>query len=255
MNALLAGLLTFVSLMLWPGVGGRAGAGVLPGGRFLREGSPLSGTRRRVDPGQAAASRRSPPVGRASPRRREARAISEVLDLLDAVAPALRAGLPPAVAVRSATDDGDGARSGWVGELRDAALAGLPLSPVWRRHAAHTAIPEVGLVAQAWALSETAGAPLAEAVELAAELVRDRVAWRRRVDVNTAGPQATMNVLSLLPLTGPVLGLLFGVGPAEMYAGSMPVVASTALGVGLIAGGRWWCRRMIRGLRRPRPVT
>lgn len=107
MNALLAGLLTFVSLMVWPGVDGRAGAGVLPGGGFLREGSPLSGTRRRVDPGQAAASRRSPPVGRASPRRSEAGAISEVLDLLDAVAPALRAGLAPAVAVRSATDDGD----------------------------------------------------------------------------------------------------------------------------------------------------
>lgn len=175
-----------------------------------------------------------------------------VLALLDALGAALRAGLPPATALRCIDVS---ARSEQVGMLQDrllaAADAAAPLAPVWAREAAALRSHELRVVARAWALSETLGSPLADCVGLAADLVRHRVAHERRLAIALAGPRATTTVLSLLPLAGPGVGVLLGIPPAGLYSGSAALL-SGLLGLLLLGAGRWWCASLVARVSRPR---
>jgi tight adherence protein B len=199
-------------------------------------------------------------------RRRPHDLVDSVLDLLDGVHPALQAGLPPGRALELAAasslgPDGlgraraVGSRSGrsaasdierLVGAALDAVEAGHSVSAVWAEWARRTASPELEFVAAAWRLSETTGAPLAAAVERAAHGLRDARARRGRVAVAVAGPRATVAVLTVLPLTGPLFGLACGIDPASLYARSPITMASLGVGLVLIWTGRSWCRRLIR---------
>lgn len=193
--------------------------------------------------------RRGRAVGAA--RRAEAAA---VLDLLDALGPALRSGLSPAAALGCLDRPVDMASRGTlVTELSAAAATGKSLAPVWAARAEQQASPELRLVAAAWSLSESLGAPLADAAALAADLLRQRQERQRRLAVALAGPRATVVVLTLLPLGGPALALLLGLSPVELYA-NPPAVASVLLGLALLLLGRSWCSRMVRRLEAPRAV-
>lgn len=108
------------------------------------------------------------------------------------------------------------------------------------------------LLTRAWSLSDELGAPLADAVETCARVVRrEEEARRRRVAV-VAGPRASMWLLTALPVAGPVAALLVGVDVGAVY------VESAAGRVGLLAGGLltglgWWLsRRILRRATRPR---
>ncbi len=191
------------------------------------------------------------PLARHGPRGARA---GQVLDVLDALGPALEAGLPAGAAVRCLHECATDPRSvELLGRLARAADAGEPLSAVWGAQARSLRSCELDLVAQAWALSERLGAPLAEAVALSADLLRKRMARQRRVAIALSGPRASMTVLTLLPLAGPGVGLLIGVPPTELYAGA---AAKASLAAGLLAmgGGRWWCAALVRGLAVPRSV-
>lgn len=59
-----------------------------------------------------------------------------------------------------------------------------------------------------------------------------------------------MNVLTILPLGGPALGLLLDIGPAELYGGSRLTQASLVLGLALAGIGRWWVHLMVRAVAR-----
>lgn len=172
----------------------------------------------------------------------------ELLDLLDAIAPALRAGMSSAAALELAVGSAGQRRAN--PDLLAASRSGEPLAPVWRRLAQRTGSAQLQLVASAWELSERHGAPLAEAVELTAGLLRDRRRWQGRVDVATAGPRATIRLLSLLPAAGAAFALVFGMSPVELYLGS-PVARVAALcGLALTGLGRLWCARVMGSLRR-----
>lgn len=187
-------------------------------------------------------------------RRARARELVTVLDLLDALAPALRSGLSPAAALRCLEPPADeSGRPSLVAELCEAADAGAPLAPAWSARAHRLAASELHLVAAAWSLSESLGAPLADSVALGADLVRQRLARERRLAVALAGPRATIAILTLLPAGGPALALLLGVSPAELYL-NLPAAVSLGLGLMLLGLGRWWCTRMVRGLTVPRPA-
>ena len=172
------------------------------------------------------------------------------LALLDAAGPALQAGLTPAAAVRLAVTSAHGLPSEelrrFVEGLDEAALAGLPASRVWADLATRSGSRPVAFVAGAWRLSEVTGAPLAEAVERAAESLRDARARQRRVAVAVAGPRATVFVLTALPLTGPLFGLACGLSPVELYLGSSLASVSVVAGAVLVVLGRLWCRRLVR---------
>lgn len=172
------------------------------------------------------------------------------LALLDAAGPALQAGLTPAAAVRLAVTSAHSLPSvelhRFVEGLEDAARAGLPASGAWAELARRSGSGAVAFVAGAWRLSEVTGAPLAEAVERAAEGLRDARARRRRVAVAVAGPRATVVVLTALPLTGPLFGLACGLSPIELYLGSSLASVSVVAGALLVVIGRLWCRRLVR---------
>jgi tight adherence protein B len=189
----------------------------------------------------------------------------EVLELLDALGPALRAGLPPSDALRAVSSADAADPVGLGSDLRTgpapgptigppllsalvrAADEGTDLSTVWRREAEVRRSSDLALVASAWSLCERLGSPLAATVTTVSAVVRDRRAVRRRMDVALAGPRASMTVLTALPAVGPLLALVMGVSPADLYA-SAAGTASLAAGLALLAFGRWWGARLVRGV-------
>ena len=133
-----------------------------------------------------------------------------------------------------------------VGALLEASERAEPTSPIWTEWAARSASAELALVAAAWRLSETTGAPLASAVDRSVHGLLDARARRGKVSVAVAGPRATVTVLTLLPLTGPLFGLACGVDPASLYLGSPVATACAVVGLGLVWTGRVWCSHMVR---------
>lgn len=135
-----------------------------------------------------------------------------------------------------------------AGGLAAAAAEGASLGPLWRAAAGSTGSGELLLLSQAWSLTEDLGVPLAQAVRTTAGLLEARLAHERRLAGAVAGANATVNVLTVLPLGGPLLCLLLGIGPAELYGGSNLTQASLALGMILAGIGRWWVHRMVRAV-------
>jgi tight adherence protein B len=187
-------------------------------------------------------------------RRRRARLGGEpfeaaLLALLDAVAAALRAGLPPvrALELGAATlpDDAPSELVDLVTAAVDASRDGLALAPVWRHLAEMGRNAVLHTVAAAWGLSESTGCPLAEAVERAAAELRNVLATRRKVRAAVAGPQATVTVLTVLPLVGPLFGVACGIQPGELY-GNPIALACLVGGLALLWAGRRWCQRLVR---------
>jgi tight adherence protein B len=250
-TALVVALLFAVATwLLWHAAGSRPSA--LPGH-----------PRPHADPGPvadwAAAARR---WGRArgSPEGAEA----EALDLVDALAPALRAGLPPVTALRliaSSTTPGGGpsggrfggpagsrgARGGAADALDQAAARGEALAPVWFAYAEALRSDDLRLVAAAWTLCDSLGSPLAPTVATVSDVVRRRRSVRHRIAAALAGPRATMRVLTALPLSGPFVALAVGVSPGDLYR---EPAGAFSLGVGLavLLLGRLWAGRMIRAV-------
>jgi tight adherence protein B len=124
------------------------------------------------------------------------------------------------------------------------------LGPLWRLAADSAGSAELMLLAQAWSLSEDLGAPLAHAVRTTAGLLEARLAHERRLAAAVAGARATVNLLTVLPLAGPLLALVLGIGPGELFGGSQLTQGSLALGLCLAGIGRVWVRWMVRGVAR-----
>ena len=133
-----------------------------------------------------------------------------------------------------------------VGELLFRAERAEALWPVWGQWGARSGSAELALVAAAWQLSETTGAPLSFAVDRAVRGLLDARARRRKVAVAVAGPRATVTVLTVLPLTGPLFGLAVGIDPRALYLDSGLATACVAAGLVLVWAGRVWCTRMVR---------
>jgi tight adherence protein B len=192
-----------------------------------------------------------------SDRRASRQARDDLADFVALVAGPLKTGLPPGVAVDAAIRacrPVHPALEELVSELGRVAAAGEPLAAVWLSAAAPARNADLRFVGQAWLLSERTGAPLAPALEEAERVLRGRSRARTRVDSLAAGPRASMAVLSLLPLSGPLVGAAFGLGPTALYLGSTVSRVSGAVGVGLAAFGWWWGRRILARALVPRPV-
>jgi tight adherence protein B len=179
---------------------------------------------------------------------------ADLLRVVEAVLPALEAGLTPSAALALAAEVTPGgersATTVLVSRLAGLSAAGLPIGPFWAQAAAVEQSPELTLLAQAWSLTEELGAPLAEAVRTTAGLLRARIEAERRAAGAVAGARATMNVLTALPLGGPLVALALGVHPRELYAGSPVTALCLVAGGVLVLGGRWWVARMVQNVAR-----
>ena len=163
--------------------------------------------------------------------------------------------MAPASALRIAADARSGAGrpdplAALASGMASAAADGAMLGPLWREAAESAGSAELLLLAQAWSLTEDIGAPLAQAVRTTAGLLEARIAHERRLAAAVAGPKATVNVLTVLPIGGPLLALVLGIGPGELYGGSRLAQGSLVLGLCLAGIGRCWVRLMVRAVAR-----
>lgn len=163
--------------------------------------------------------------------------------------------MTPASALRIAAEARSGAgppdpTAALAGAMASAAADGATLGPLWREAAESAGSAELLVLAQAWSLTEDLGAPLAQAVRTTIGMLEARLAQERRLAAAVAGAKATVNLLTVLPIGGPLLALVLGIGPVELYAGSRLSLGSLVLGLCLAGIGRWWVRRMVRAVSR-----
>lgn len=178
---------------------------------------------------------------------------ADLVAFLDSLASALRVGMPTGRAVVVAGEQVSPTLAAVVvAPVAQAAAAGRPTGGAWHRAARDLHDEHLAVVARVVTLSERLGVPQADAVARAAGTVREHRRLELRLRAATAGAQATVAVLSLLPVAGLGLAAMLGVGPVELY-GSAPAQASAAIGVGLLLLGRVIVRRQVGRVRRRLP--
>lgn len=185
----------------------------------------------------------------------------DIVHFVEAVGAALAAGLGPADALVLVAKS----RTARVGagtdvdralpELVLRARTGDGLSAGWRALADELHSPQLLLLARAWALSEASGAALSGAAATAARLMRTERDRRRRSEAALAGARATIRILTLLPLGGPVLAAALGLDLAHLYGHSPAVWACLAGGVVLLLIGRVWVGRLVAAAMRGPVLT
>jgi tight adherence protein B len=176
-------------------------------------------------------------------------------DALDIVASALRAGLPPAMALtvaREATVWGrcEAERVARVVESLD---QGAATASAWLLTSDEGAAADAyGTVGGVWDLALQTGGPLAEAVDYLGDHLREQARLHGRLEALAAGPRASARLLTLLPLVGPALAVLVGADPRDLYLSSAAAGASAVIGLVLTAVGWRWSRAMVVRAARPR---
>lgn len=203
---------------------------------------------RRVPTGRPSQRPRHPPVGRSAPAKVVVAAEEGLADLLALVAAPLRAGVPAAasLAAGAAAVQDDPLLVRLVDDLVATGARGEQLSGTWLSHGRQLDSDALRFVGQAWALSERTGAPLADALTTSEQVLRARIRSRERLASAAAGPRASMGVLALLPISGPVVGLACGIAPRELYFATTWSTVSLLLGIAFAGFGWWWSRNILR---------
>lgn len=113
---------------------------------------------------------------------------------------------------------------------------------------------DLAFLATAWQLTDEFGVAAAPAARTAAQVLRERAAAHQRRTVLAAGPRASMWLLTLLPLSGPVVTVLLGLPVGRVYAG-VAALTTTIVGLVLTGAGWLWSRRLLRRALRPSGVA
>ncbi len=221
----------------WPGgAAALGGAGVVAGAVVVL----LDGTALALGLVLTAAGAGVVHLGRRAGARRRADARAErVLEACEALAGEVRAGQPPARALRRCVEV-------WP-DLAPAAVAaelGGDVPGALRRLARTPGAAGLGEVAAAWQVSYTAGAALAPALLQVAESARRRSVTRRLVSAELASAQATARVVALLPAVVLAAGAGLGGDPWHFLLATPPGVACLAGGLALLLAGLAWIERI-----------
>ncbi|MFD5248516.1 type II secretion system F family protein [Amycolatopsis sp. NPDC058340] len=99
-------------------------------------------------------------------------------------------------------------------------------------------------LANAWALANRFGLPMAEVLDAARRDAEAEVGFRRRLKAKMAGPRASAAVLAVLPLFCLALGEAMGAGPVHVLTGTGTGQLALVMGSGLIWAGTAWCRAL-----------
>ncbi len=189
-----------------------------------------------------------------SPRRLRGRssaqqpsAVEAFVPVLDAIATAVAAGANPAAACAAACTATADSGSPVATELRavaEQARTGGDLGQAWAAVADSRDCAGLRAVAAGWTLSERVGAPLTDSLGVAAELLRGELTREGALRVAAAGPRASMNLLTALPVIGALGAAALGADLTHTYFS--PLGAVTLLpGLLLILLGRRWSARLI----------
>jgi tight adherence protein B len=102
------------------------------------------------------------------------------------------------------------------------------------------------VLAAIWRVADVAGAPMVPALRRLADALRDRAETERDVHVALAGPRATAQLVSWLPVVGMLLAVVMGVDLVGTLTGSAVGWALLSIGVLLLVVGRRWMRTLLR---------
>lgn len=171
------------------------------------------------------------------PRRRaEAARRAAVVELCQALAAELRAGVAPRLALHAAAHGLDG-----MGHL--AAAAGsdhADIPALLRTMGARPGASGLLLLDACWRVAERAGGSLAGPVSRLAASLGEEEQLRREVAAQLAGARATAVLLALLPLLGIAMGTALGASPHQVLLQTPVGRVCLVVGVGLdVAGYRW----------------
>lgn len=162
-------------------------------------------------------------------RRVVARRAGDVVDVVFALAAELRAGRTPGRALALVA----GAGTSLAPQLSQAAAAvdaGGSASVELGRIADLPGCGGLRSTAAAWAVTESAGGPVADVLDRMGEVLDAEAQSRAALDAALAGPRATMALLAALPVLGLVLGQSLGAHPVGL-------LLRRPLGWSLLAGG------------------
>lgn len=98
------------------------------------------------------------------------------------------------------------------------------------------------------ALAETTGAALVDPVARLMAAHRARLALRRELAAELAGPRATWRLLAGLPVAALLLGVALGADPVGFLLGTAVGRACLVTALALVATGSWWSRRIVRAV-------
>lgn len=209
---------------------------VVPSGhRGLRLAVPRSGrgpAPRRVLPRTA--------WGRRAARRRDARAVLDVCDVLVAE---LGAGRPTGDALATAARH-------WpvLAPVVEAFHLGADVPQAWRDVAwGRPGARDLRLVAAAWQVSHQTGHGLAHALARSARGIRSRQRTERVVESELASARATARLVAALPVVALCMGSGAGGSPWRFLLGTPVGVGCLVLGVLLLVLGLWWIERIADG--------
>jgi tight adherence protein B len=169
-------------------------------------------------------------------------------DALGVLVAELRAGAHPAAAVQSAADthaDGSPDVVRILAVVAAAARLGGDVPAVLRGAAPTHLRPWLDRLADAWALAERHGIPLADLLDAVRCDTEHRVRFAADVQARLAGPRATAAVLAGLPLLGLALGQAVGAAPLRVLRETPVGQVLLVLGTGLACGGALWSARLI----------
>ncbi|WP_219995710.1 type II secretion system F family protein [Schumannella sp. 10F1B-5-1] len=104
-------------------------------------------------------------------------------------------------------------------------------------------------VAAAWRVAEVSGAPLAPTLDRLARVLAGLDESAREVEVALAGPTASARIVTALPVVGILFGLAIGADTIATLFTTGPGLVCLVVGLGLMAGGALWSRRLVRSAR------
>ncbi|MCP2257980.1 tight adherence protein B [Streptoalloteichus tenebrarius] len=189
-------------------------------------------------------------------RRAEALRVSALANLARALrllVAELRAGAHPATAAEGAAADTDPQVAGVLTAFASTSRLGGDMASALRTISEQQPVLGDALegLANAWALSERFGVPLADLVDALCADLEHRVRFARQVHAGMAGPRATAAVLAALPLLGLLLGEAIGASPWSVLTTSAPGQALLAIGACLVCAGLSWSNRLTAKAARP----
>jgi tight adherence protein B len=96
-----------------------------------------------------------------------------------------------------------------------------------------------------WGLAVQIGGPITLTLERLAEVFDRQQKNLSEIQLAFAGPQATARLVSWLPLAALALAQLVGMNPLGAVTGSAAGLVSVLLGLGLLAVGQRWSKRLL----------
>lgn len=187
-------------------------------------------------------------VARRRSRRRRCRGAAQVGGLVDAVGllvAELRAGAHPASAIDVAAAEATADVAPVLGAAASAARLGADVPEVLRRHDEPTLRPWLVRLADAWALAQRHGVPLAGLIDAVRCDAEQRIRFAADLDARLAGPRASAAVLAGLPVLGLMLGQAIGADPWQVLAGTTAGQLLLVLGAALACAGVVWSGRIV----------